>query len=275
MVPPRVSRPIGAPAKISRHCCRMDSPSLGVTSPCQLPRRISLRPRRRASPPASIGAPGANGRRRKASGPSRIQAGPSRSKKTGLDFLGFLRPIRGFSMSYAQSKSKCHFYGASRGGEAIALVLDLVGSRFGGHTISGCVFNVFKPLPRHFRAATLDRQPVPNRDLGRRAEVQTIDGRHCPRRPRHASHPTLRLAGSEWLGWAERRLRRNRTGRRSPQGRRRENKSSTFLHHWQEIVSWAAGSCCPLFPLPRSICVPRPTANLRGESRHVSMRRLS
>src|SRR5208337_5570046 len=31
MVPPRVSRPIGAPAKISRHCCRMDSPSLGVT----------------------------------------------------------------------------------------------------------------------------------------------------------------------------------------------------------------------------------------------------
>src|SRR5208283_706482 len=30
MVPPRVSRPIGAPAKISRHCCRMDSPSLGA-----------------------------------------------------------------------------------------------------------------------------------------------------------------------------------------------------------------------------------------------------
>src|SRR5208337_2874122 len=36
MVPPRVSRPIGAPAKISRHCCRMDSPSLGVTKLLQI-----------------------------------------------------------------------------------------------------------------------------------------------------------------------------------------------------------------------------------------------
>ena len=41
MVPPRVSRPIGAPAKISRHCCRMDSPSLGVT---QLDSVFGLRP---------------------------------------------------------------------------------------------------------------------------------------------------------------------------------------------------------------------------------------
>ena len=60
-------------------------------------------------PLASRGAPGANRRRRNASGqipPSRTKASPSRTKKTGLDFLGFLRPIRGFSMGYEQSKSK-------------------------------------------------------------------------------------------------------------------------------------------------------------------------
>jgi len=28
--------------------------------------------------------------------PSQTKAGPSQTKKTGLDFLGFLRPIRGF-----------------------------------------------------------------------------------------------------------------------------------------------------------------------------------
>src|SRR5208337_1375205 len=38
--------------------------------------------------------------------PSRIKAFPSRTKETGLDFLGFFRPIRGFSMGYEQSKSK-------------------------------------------------------------------------------------------------------------------------------------------------------------------------
>ena len=58
-------------------------------------------------PLASRGSPGANGR--DASGqipPSRTKVSPSRTKKTGSDFLGFLRPIRGFSMGYEQSKSK-------------------------------------------------------------------------------------------------------------------------------------------------------------------------
>jgi hypothetical protein len=31
---------------------------------------------------------------------------PSQTKKTGLDFLGFLRPIRGFSMGYEQPNQK-------------------------------------------------------------------------------------------------------------------------------------------------------------------------
>ena len=60
-------------------------------------------------PLASRGAPGANGRRPNASGqipPSRTKASPSQTKQTDLDFLGFLRPIRGFSMGYEQSKSK-------------------------------------------------------------------------------------------------------------------------------------------------------------------------
>ncbi len=57
------------------------------------------------------GAPGATGRRalRNASGqisPSRTKSRPSRTKKMGLDFLGFLRPIRGFSRGCEQSKSK-------------------------------------------------------------------------------------------------------------------------------------------------------------------------
>src|SRR5271169_1776562 len=34
------------------------------------------------------------------------KARPSRTKKMGLDFLGFFRPIRGFSMGYGKSKSK-------------------------------------------------------------------------------------------------------------------------------------------------------------------------
>src|SRR5271165_4482067 len=38
--------------------------------------------------------------------PSRTKSRPSRTKKMGLDYLGFLRPIRGFSMGYGQSKSK-------------------------------------------------------------------------------------------------------------------------------------------------------------------------
>ena len=38
--------------------------------------------------------------------PSRTQSRPSRTKKMGLDCLGFLRPIRGFSMGYEQSKTK-------------------------------------------------------------------------------------------------------------------------------------------------------------------------
>src|SRR5208337_1793702 len=58
---------------------------------------------------AAGGAPEAKGRSRYASGqipPSRTKASPSRTKKTGLDFLGFVRPIRGFSMGYEQSKQK-------------------------------------------------------------------------------------------------------------------------------------------------------------------------
>ena len=38
--------------------------------------------------------------------PSRIKASPSRTKKTGLDFLGFLRSIRVFSSGYEQSELK-------------------------------------------------------------------------------------------------------------------------------------------------------------------------
>ncbi len=38
--------------------------------------------------------------------PSRTQSRPSRTKKMGLGFLGLLRPIRGSSMAYEQSKSK-------------------------------------------------------------------------------------------------------------------------------------------------------------------------
>jgi len=38
--------------------------------------------------------------------PSQTKAGPSQTKKMGLDFLGFLRPILGFSMGYGQSKAK-------------------------------------------------------------------------------------------------------------------------------------------------------------------------
>ena len=38
--------------------------------------------------------------------PSQTKARPSRTKKKDLDFLGFLRPIRGFSMGYEQSKQK-------------------------------------------------------------------------------------------------------------------------------------------------------------------------
>src|SRR5271165_157789 len=36
--------------------------------------------------------------------PSQTKPGPSRTKRMGLDCLGFLRPIRGFSMGYEQSK---------------------------------------------------------------------------------------------------------------------------------------------------------------------------
>src|SRR5208337_4671711 len=36
--------------------------------------------------------------------PSRTKSGPSRTKIMGLDCLGFLRPIPGFSMGYEQSK---------------------------------------------------------------------------------------------------------------------------------------------------------------------------
>src|SRR5271165_7421915 len=38
--------------------------------------------------------------------PSRTKSRPSRTKKMGLDCLGFLRPIRGFSTGYRQSKLK-------------------------------------------------------------------------------------------------------------------------------------------------------------------------
>ena len=36
--------------------------------------------------------------------PKPNQTRPSQTKKMALDFLGFLRPIRGFSMGYGQSK---------------------------------------------------------------------------------------------------------------------------------------------------------------------------
>jgi len=45
--------------------------------------------------------------------PSRTQIRPSRSKKMGLEFLGFLRPIRGFSMGYEQPKAKIQLAGVS------------------------------------------------------------------------------------------------------------------------------------------------------------------
>src|SRR5271157_4982899 len=38
--------------------------------------------------------------------PSQTKAGPSQTKEIGSDFLGFLRPIRGFSMGYEESKEK-------------------------------------------------------------------------------------------------------------------------------------------------------------------------
>src|SRR5271155_1691858 len=52
---------------------------------------------------------------------------------------------------------------------------------FGGHTIPGRGFNLFKPLRRHFRATPFCRQVLSRRDPGdRNASAKKID--NLPRR---------------------------------------------------------------------------------------------
>ena len=131
-----------------------------------------------------------NGRRLKPNFSKPNQIRPSRTKIMGLDCLGFLRPIPGFSMGYEQSKSKklprCILVAPATGLEACMLARAPLAEGFGSaHSQAGAELRVHPRIqPFQCSAATFPAFPFATRVLTARSRQRTFQFRASSRSSR-------------------------------------------------------------------------------------------